>query len=334
MDGILVVAKAGGMTSHDVVAHIRRATGIRRVGHAGTLDPDATGVLVVLLGRATRAMQFMLGLPKAYTAEIVLGIVTDTQDASGTVSRVAQPDEVRVSRDRFGKVLSEYTGEILQVPPMVSAVHHEGRRLYELARKGIEVERAPRRVTIFEINVESWPDEPLVVGSRVAVSVVCSSGTYIRQLAADIGESLGCGAHLGSLVRTRVGPFRLSDAHALDEIKAHASDGRLGELVLPVAAGLSHIPAVTLTSDDAWRLSAGAPVGVLGRGPGGRERVTIAEDEQKDGDRDGEGTRDESGPGLVRVHLDTGELIGIARIERTVEGTCLRPVRVFARSAP
>lgn len=316
MDGILVVAKPGGMTSHDVVARIRRTTGEKRVGHAGTLDPDATGVLVVLLGRATAAMQFMLGLPKAYRAEIVLGIVTDTHDASGTVVRMA--DEVRVSRDLFREVLARYTGEILQVPPMVSAVHHEGRRLYELAREGIEVERAPRRVTIYEINVESWPDEPFVVGSRIAVNVVCSSGTYIRQLAADIGESLGCGAYLGSLVRTRVGPFRLSDAHTLDEIETSARENRLQALVLPIATGLSHLPAVVVSGEDARRVSSGAPaeLPVNECDPGSLSDA---------GAVPGDGCCAE----LVRVHRDTGELLGVARVEKSKKRVRLRPVRMF-----
>ncbi|MGE5592677.1 MAG: tRNA pseudouridine(55) synthase TruB [Betaproteobacteria bacterium] len=319
IDGILVIAKPGGMTSHDVVARIRRATGQRRIGHAGTLDPDATGVLVVLLGRATTAMRFMLGLPKAYRAEMVLGIVTDTHDASGRVIRVAS--DVKVSRALFQDVTRRFTGEILQVPPMVSAVHHEGRRLYELAREGIEVERAPRRVTVYEINVESWPDDPPTVGTRITVSVVCSSGTYIRQLAADIGEALGCGAHLGSLVRTRVGRFMLTDAHTLDEIEASARESRLRALVLPIAAGLSHLPAVAVSGEDARKVACGAQV-----------ELPAAEYERVSQQRREAGAvcwDDRSCAGIVRVHGASGELLGVARLEASGEQLTVRPIRVF-----
>jgi len=319
IDGILVIAKPGGMTSHDVVARIRRATGQRRVGHAGTLDPDATGVLVVLLGRATAAMRFMLGLPKAYRAEMVLGIVTDTHDASGTVVQVAS--EVKVSRAFFEDVTRRFTGEILQVPPMVSAVHHEGRRLYELARAGIEVERAPRRVTVYDIRVESWPDDPLTVGARVTLSVVCSSGTYIRQLAADIGEALGCGAHLGSLVRTRVGRFTLADAHTLDEVEALAREGRLRALVLPIAAGLSHLPAVAVSGEDARKVACGAQVELSAAE---HERVT-----QERPEADTVCECDRSSAGIVRVHGAGGELLGVAKLEMSGRRAMIRPIRVF-----
>lgn len=324
VDGILVVAKPGGMTSHDVVARIRRVTGEKRVGHAGTLDPDATGVLVILMGRATAAMRFMLGLSKAYKAEIVLGVVTDTHDASGRVVRVAS--EVRVSKDLFREVLDAYEGEILQVPPMVSAVHHEGRRLYELAREGIEIEREPRRVTIYRIDVESWPDEPLVVGSRITVNVVCSSGTYIRQLAADVGESLGCGAHLGSLVRTRVGPFLLADAHTLEEIEASTRSNHLRDLVLPISAGLSHLPAVVVRGEDARRISSGAQAEVPADSADAHARgVPPGAEAVFDAIFDGGCIA-----GLVRVHRDTGELLGVARAERSGGGRLrLRPLRMF-----
>jgi len=311
IDGILVVAKPGGMTSHDVVSCVRRTLGMRRVGHAGTLDPDATGVLLVLLGKATAAMQFMVGLPKAYRAEIVLGITTDTQDASGKVLRIAE--DVAISRDRFFEVLESFRGEVSQVPPMVSAVHHEGQRLYELARRGIEVERKARRVWIYDLDVESWPDEPLTVGSRVVVRVVCSSGTYVRQLAADIGEELGCGAHLGRLVRTGVGWFDLASSHTLEEIAACAGRGCLESLVVPVAEGLSHLPAVTVSSEDARKISHGMPVKVPDR-----DLACVSPDYE---------------PGnLVRVHAISREreLLCVARVEKDDGCARLRPVRVFA----
>ncbi len=297
--------------------------GVRRVGHAGTLDPDATGVLVVLLGRATGAMRFMLALPKAYRAEVVLGVSTDTQDASGRILRVADVEEVSVSQERFRDVLARFCGALWQVPPMVSAVHHEGRRLYELARKGVEVEREPRRVWIHEIALESWPDDAkdglATVGSRVTLSVVCSSGTYIRQLAADIGEELGCGAHLGSLVRTAVGSFDLASSHTLEEIEACAARGCLGAMMLPLSEGLSHLPGIVLGEQDSRRIAHGACV----------EVPVLAQDRPTAG-------AEEDSPEIerfVRVHGPPGELLCVARVERAEGGdgyALLRPVRVFA----
>lgn len=311
IDGILVVAKPAGMTSHDVVSRVRRAFGMKRVGHAGTLDPDATGVLLVLLGKATAAMQFMVGLPKAYRAEIVIGMTTDTQDASGKVLRVVE--DVAISRDRFCEVLENFRGEVSQVPPMVSAVHHGGRRLYELARRGIEVERKARQICIYDLDVESWPVEPLTAGSRVVLSVVCSSGTYVRQLAADIGEELGCGAHLGRLVRTGVGRFDLASSHTLEEIAACAGKGCLESLVVPIARGLSRLPVVTVNGADARKISHGMPVKVP--------------------DQDSAGASSDCEPGdLVRVHAlsSEGELLCVARVEAEDGSARLRPVRVFA----
>lgn len=308
IDGFLAVAKPAGMTSHDVVSRLRRVLGMKRVGHAGTLDPGATGVLLVLLGRATAAMQFMVGLLKAYRAEIVLGITTDTQDASGKVLRVAE--DVAITRDQFCKVLGRFRGELWQVPPMVSAVHHDGERLYDLARRGIEVERKARRVWVYDLDVESWPDE-LTAGSSVVVNVVCSSGTYVRQLAADIGEELGCGAHLGRLVRTRVGRFDLASSHTLDEIAAAASEGCVGSMVVPIAQGLSHLPGITVTGEDAGRIVHGTCVGAPDQG------------------LDGPPASYEQGR-LVRVHAPSGELLCVARVEEGDERACLlRPVRVF-----
>lgn len=319
-NGILVVAKPRGLTSHDVVCRVRRALGTRRVGHAGTLDPDATGVLILLLGRATGAMQFMVGLPKAYRVEAVLGVTTDTGDASGKVLAVAR--DASVTRDRFLQVLERFRGEIMQVPPMVSAVHHQGRRLYELARSGMEVRREPRPVRVYALEVETWPEgpphAPLVAWSRVVMNVRCSSGTYVRQLVSDIGDALGCGAHAGMLERTSVGEFDLTSAHTLDEIEDLARKGLAHGLVLPVARGLAHLPAVTVTAQDAVRMSHGQSArmspGELG------DAASVAER-----------------GGLVRIHAASGDLVCVARAEvgeaepRRVE---LRPVRVFAGDSP
>ena len=208
--GLVVIDKEAGWTSHDVVARCRRIFGQRRVGHAGTLDPDATGVLLVGLGRATRLMRFLTALPKTYVAEIVLGTATSTLDASGEV--VGEWDMSAVTPDRSAAAAAALTGAIEQVPPMVSAVKIGGRRLHELARQGIEVERPPRKVTVYRFDVEPDPERPGVYRAEVE----CSSGTYIRVLADDIGTALGGGAHIGLLRRTRIGSFGEGDMRPLD----------------------------------------------------------------------------------------------------------------------
>lgn len=208
--GLVLVDKPSGMTSHDVVNRLRRVLGERRIGHAGTLDPGATGVLVVGVGNGTRLMRYLSGLDKEYTCEIVLGVETDTLDDDGTVltrSSAPVPDidtARRVVRDGF-------LGEIAQVPPMVSAVRVEGRRLHELAREGIEVERDARPVTVARFDLEPTADP-----SVLAAHVECSTGTYVRTLGADLGAALGTGAHIRALRRTRVGPYRIDECSGLD----------------------------------------------------------------------------------------------------------------------
>jgi tRNA pseudouridine55 synthase len=209
---LLVVDKDAGMTSHDVVDRCRRLTGVRRVGHAGTLDPDATGVLLVGVGRCTRVLRFLTGLGKSYVGEVVLGVATSTLDASGEV--VATWDMGDVPVEEVQAAAASMVGTIEQVPPMVSAVKVGGRRLHELARQGETVERAPRTVTVHRLEVDPVPGQPGVV----RIEVDCSSGTYIRVLAADLGVALGGGAHLRSLRRTRVGSFGVDEAHRLPEL--------------------------------------------------------------------------------------------------------------------
>jgi tRNA pseudouridine55 synthase len=203
-----VIDKPAGWTSHDVVAKLRGVLGTRKVGHSGTLDPAATGVLVVGVGRCTRLLQHLGGLPKSYEAVIALGVDTDTLDAEGEATAVH--DMAPPSIEEVATVASRLTGEIDQVPPMVSAVKVGGRRLHELAREGKEVERAPRRVVVTRFDVQPTED-PL----RWRASVECSSGTYVRVLAQELGRGLGGGAHLAELRRVSVGPFTLSDAHPL-----------------------------------------------------------------------------------------------------------------------
>jgi len=212
VDGILNVLKPAGKTSFAVVSLLRRWSGERRVGHAGTLDPDATGVLVVCLGQAVRVVEYLTGAGKTYQAEVELGVATDTYDAAGKV--VGRSDPSSVTEEQVRRVLESFHGTIPQVPPMHSAIHHKGKRLYELARQGIEVDREPRQVEISRLELLAW--QPPVV----TIEVDCSGGTYIRSLAQDIGVALGCGAHLKRLVRLTSGPFHIYDAVPLTVLEA------------------------------------------------------------------------------------------------------------------
>jgi tRNA pseudouridine55 synthase len=210
-DGLVVVDKDAGWTSHDVVAKSRGLLGTRKVGHSGTLDPDATGVLLLGVGRVTRLLKYLTALPKTYTCEIVFGTETSTLDAAGEVT--ATHDMSGLTFAQVEAAVPQLTGDIMQIPPMVSAVKIDGKRLHQLAREGIEVERAPRPVTIHRFTVAPTSD-PLVVTAEVE----CSSGTYVRTLAADLGHALGGGAHLRELRRTAIGSFTLAEAHALETV--------------------------------------------------------------------------------------------------------------------
>jgi tRNA pseudouridine55 synthase len=211
MHGFLNIDKPAGMTSHDVVAHIRRAARQKRVGHAGTLDPAATGVLVVALGNATRLIEYVQdATSKRYLATVQLGTTTATDDAEGAV--LASSAVPPLDRAAIEQALEPFRGEIMQVPPMYSALHHQGRRLHELAREGIVVERAARPVVIERLALIDW------VAPLLTLDVMCSKGTYIRSLARDLGESLGCGAHLQALRRTAVGAFLIEDAAPLGDL--------------------------------------------------------------------------------------------------------------------
>ena len=254
-DGIAVVHKAAGLTSHDVVAKARGVLGTGRVGHAGTLDPDATGVLLLGVGRATRLLRFLTALPKTYAAEVVLGVETDTLDASGV--ETARHDMSRVDDEQIAAGVATLTGTIEQVPPMVSAVKVGGKRLHELARAGETVEREARSVTVYRFDVERHPTEPGVL----SIEVECSSGTYVRTLAADLGALLGGGAHLRNLQRRQIGSFTLADAHDVEHI----------ELLTP-ADGLRDYRAVTVEAELTALVATGRPLpderlGVAGEGP-------------------------------------------------------------------
>jgi tRNA pseudouridine55 synthase len=252
--GLVVVDKEPGWTSHDVVARCRTIFGQRRVGHAGTLDPDATGVLLVGLGRFTRMLRFLSALRKSYTGEVVLGRSTSTLDASGEVT--GEWDMSGVTLDQVRAAAASLTGTLAQVPPMVSARKVGGKRLHALARAGVEVERRPRTVVVDRFEVATGP-EPGVYG----VSVDCSTGTYVRVLAADLGAALGGGAHLRNLRRTRVGSFTLGEARRLDEL------GR--EDVLAPAAGLRDLESVTVGPEVSRNVAHGLALDRVAVGAGG-----------------------------------------------------------------
>lgn len=234
MNGVLNIDKPAGMTSHDVVARVRRVAWLKRVGHAGTLDPDATGVLLVCLGTATRLSDYLADEGKEYRAMLALGLTTTTEDASGDA--LTQVDASHITEAGLAAMLPRFVGDVSQVPPMVSAVHHEGRRLYELAREGITVERAARTIHIDSIKlIDFTPGEV----ATATLDVACGKGTYIRTLCADLGAALGVGGHMATLRRTRVGAFGIEAATPLAEL---AEESLLGRLVSPADA-LDKLPA-------------------------------------------------------------------------------------------
>lgn len=257
-EGLVLIDKPGGITSHDAVAKVRRALGTKKVGHAGTLDPMATGLLVMGVGRATRLLRFLGDLPKTYEATMRLGVETTTLDADGEVVRSAP---VAVEDDRLAKVVGALVGESMQRPPAYSAVKVGGRKLYEAARKGEVLEAAPRPITVdrFEVLARRHDD--------VDVVITCGGGTYVRVLAADVGVALGCGAHLTALRRTAIGPFEV----------ANATDPDDPGTPLPIERAVVHLPSVRLDAEEAAAAGHGrvlAPTGMDGPHavftPGGR----------------------------------------------------------------
>lgn len=227
MNGIIVINKPIGKTSHDMVSFVRRLTGIKKVGHTGTLDPDATGVLPICIGKATKAADMLTVSDKAYQTQLVLGKTTDTQDASG---KILKESEVTVTQKKIEDTVSQFIGEISQIPPMFSAIKKDGKKLYELARQGISIEREPRKVTIYGIAIKEINFE----NKTVNLDISCSKGTYIRTLCEDIGEKLGCGAYMNSLVRTKSAGFTLADSYKVEELEKMKEDGTLKNALLPL----------------------------------------------------------------------------------------------------
>ncbi len=213
LNGIINIYKEKGYTSHDVVAKARKILGQKKIGHTGTLDPEAQGVLPICIGYATKVVQYLSDADKCYEAEVILGANTTTEDSTG---EVIEAFDVNVTKDQILQAVDSFKGQYLQVPPMYSAIKINGVRLYELARQGIVVERPQRRVTIYSCNVIDWLSE-----NRFKIKVECSKGTYIRTLCTDIGQKLGCGAHMGELVRTKVGGYRVENSITLDDMKAY-----------------------------------------------------------------------------------------------------------------
>ncbi len=239
LSGILNIDKPRGMTSHDVVDAVRRIVGLRAVGHTGTLDPEASGVLILCLGRATRFARFFEALEKTYWTVMRLGVCTDTQDATGTVTR--QCEVPGVNAGRLQDILKQFIGPLQQIPPMYSAVKHRGQRLYQLARKGQVVAREARDVFIRRLELLD------VRGPLVTLTVTCSKGTYVRTLCEDIGLALGYGAHVVHLQRCRVGPFSLHNADSLELLRQRAREGTRDTMCLPLTDALAFLPALFLT---------------------------------------------------------------------------------------
>ena len=264
MDGVLIIDKPAGMTSHDVVARVRRIVGERRVGHTGTLDPFATGVLVVLVGRATRLAQFLGGSVKEYEAVIRLGFSTDTGDVTGKHLTPVQEKPNPWTNEEIQDALASLRGEIEQVPPMYSAKKIEGKKLYEFARRGEEVERKPVRVTIHTLELAGnvgkiFPQNPDGT-TDIRIGVACSAGTYVRTLAEDVGKRLGVGAHVVELRRTRAGNFDLKRAMTLEQLEESMRQGSSDDILVSPDVAIEFLPSVTLTSLEVQRTQQGLPL--------------------------------------------------------------------------
>ena len=301
MDGILAVWKPAGWTSHDVVAKVRRLLRIKRIGHAGTLDPQVTGVLPLCIGRATRVVEYLQELPKAYEAVLQLGVSTDTEDMTGNV--LERREGVRVTEQQARAALARFAGEIEQVPPMYSAVKVGGKRLYELAREGKTVERKSRRVTVYGIELTfAELDVPL---PRIGFAVTCSKGTYIRTLCVDIGRALGVPAAMAELRRTVSAGLSEADCVTLEEIEALQAQGLLEDKLLPAERALEHLPRMTADS----RI---AQMALQGR------KLPYA----------ATGTEASASEGLIRLFGEDGRFIGLYRADGDAD--LLVPVKVFS----
>jgi tRNA pseudouridine55 synthase len=300
LDGILVVDKPVGPTSHDVVALVRRLAGTKRIGHGGTLDPFASGVLPLYLGLGTRVVEFHLGARKAYRATVCFGASSTTDDLEGELTPSERP--AAPSREAVEAALAGFLGTHLQLPPAFSARKVGGRRAYALARAGHAPELPSRETTFDALSLERWdeadPDRPLAI-----IDVTCSAGTYVRALARDLGTAVGNAAYLGALRRTAAGPFTLADAISLDTAREAAANGRFAALLRPVGTGLDDLPAVTLRPDELVVVAHGGWIGEGGRLPA-----------PSGAPRDPAGAADPTDAAArVRLLLEDGSLAAIAR---------------------
>jgi len=292
LSGLLLIDKPAGPSSFEVVRRVRKALKVKKAGHGGTLDPFATGLLLLLIGEATKLVPFLMPEPKNYRAVVKLGEETDTQDLTGEVTarsdRLPEPDEIYAAAARF-------VGEIEQVPPMYSALRHHGERLYQLARRGETVEVKPRQVTIYELAVQE------VALPLVTLEVACSSGTYIRTLAADLGKALSCGAHLAALRRLAVGPFKVEEALTLEAVRELTQE-ELAARIIPLADCLPGFKAISVGPEEEEILRYGRP-------------LPRPEDHLTPGER-------------VRV-LAAGELLAVAEVRIEADKLLLAPIRLF-----
>ena len=289
MNGILNILKPPGMTSHDVVSQIRRITGIKRIGHTGTLDPAAAGVLVILIGKATRLSEYLVVDDKIYRGEITFGVTTDTQDSTGNI---IERQNAVLERESIEKVFASFIGEQQQIPPMVSAVKYKGKRLYKLARQGKKINLPPRKVYIYTLRLLKYNSGcNNRLNTRVLFECHCSKGTYIRTLASDIGEHMGCGGHLSFLVRTKTGPFNLEESITIERL---TKERDINSLLLPMSCVLSGLPVVFATLEQEKDVSVGKDI-LLNRS--GEEKYTYFK----------EGI-------TVRIESKKGRLLAIAEV--------------------
>lgn len=250
LDGILIIDKPEGITSHDVVARCRRILRTKRIGHTGTLDPFATGVMVILVGKATRLAQFLDKDAKEYIADVRFGFETDTGDRTGEL-RITNYELREIFEEEIESVLNDFRGEIQQTPPMYSAKKVEGKKLYELARKGVEIERQPVKITIHELELVA-PRE-----NGIRLRVLCSAGTYIRVLAEDIGRKLNVGAHLAELRRTKAGKFNIEKAVTLEELDKIVNENKLADVLVSTNDAVSHLAEVKLSAEESAKIKNG-----------------------------------------------------------------------------
>lgn len=299
MDGILNINKPAGMTSFDVVTRVKRLTGQRHSGHAGTLDPQATGVLPICLGQATRVVEYLFNETKTYRAVLRIGITTDTYDSTGKV--IMEKDASPINREQIEEALKSFQGNITQTPPMYSALKHNGQPLYKLARTGIEVERKSRPVRIDSLQILDW-QSPLLT-----LDIVCGKGTYIRSLAHDLGQKLGCGANMQDLTRLRVGPFKIEESLNLLQMEEIAKSGDWQPYLFPIDYVLMDFPVLVVNEEQRCSLIHGSPVSLSLRA---NPPTTSMEDKQ-----------------ICRVYTEDGSFLGMVRYQS--ENQRWQPEKIF-----